>query len=228
MYKKFREHLLLTILLLQMLSISSLALYNFNNYGVSANAPGSVKKISTGIKVSSSSDPYHPYGYFVHPYPNVQLRAGDIIIGHYPGQEYTSVGYWSHAGILLYYDNYIGDWIIVEALYEGVTTNTLTEFMSRYSDVIILRVYGVSSDEAYNAALFAYNRLGYPYDYNGYYKQVYGPSYYCSELVWAAYYAETGVDIDAYYWLPQNWYGVLPFEIVDDADTYRIWRSNLE
>ena len=228
MSKKFRENPLITILIIQILLISSLAIYSFNNNGANESAPVCVNKISAGIKVSSSSDSYHPYGYFVHPYPNVQLRAGDIIIGHYPGQEYTLVGYWSHAGILLYYDNYIGDWIVVEALYEGVTINTLTKFMSRYSDVIILRVYGVSSDEAYNAALFAYYRLGYPYDYNGYYKQIYGLSYYCSELVWAAYYAETGVDVDAYYWLPQNWYGVLPFEIVDDSDTYSIWRSNLE
>ncbi|MGB9786332.1 MAG: YiiX/YebB-like N1pC/P60 family cysteine hydrolase [Infirmifilum uzonense] len=177
---------------------------------------------------ASSSDIYHPYGYFIHPYPNIVLKPGDIIVGHYPGQEYTVVGYWSHAGILYKYDPTIGDWLVVEALYEGVTINTLREFMSRYSAVIILRVYGVSDTQAANAARWAYSKLGYPYDYNGYYKQVYGPSYYCSELVWAAYMATTGVDIDAYYWLPQNWYGVLPGEIVADSDTYAVWYSNLE
>jgi hypothetical protein len=37
----------------------------------------------------------------------------------------------------------------------------------------------------------------------------------------------TGVDIDAYYWLPQNWYGVLPGEIVADSDVYTLWLSDL-
>ncbi|MEM0235719.1 MAG: YiiX/YebB-like N1pC/P60 family cysteine hydrolase [Thermofilum sp.] len=176
---------------------------------------------------ASSSDSYHPYGYFVHPYPNVSLRPGDIVIGHYPGQEYTIVGYWSHAGILYKYDPTIGDWLVVEALFEGVRINTLSEFMSRYSAVIILRVKGVTDSQALSAANWAYSKLGYTYDYNGYYKQVYGPSYYCSELVWAAYKATTGVDIDAYYWLPQNWYGVLPGEIVADSDVYTLWLSDL-
>ncbi|MEM0376971.1 MAG: YiiX/YebB-like N1pC/P60 family cysteine hydrolase [Thermofilum sp.] len=178
--------------------------------------------------LASSSDPYHPYGYFYHPYPNVPLSPGDIVIGHYPGQEYTVVGYWSHAGILYKYDSRVGDWLVVEALFEGVRVNTLREFMSRYSAVVILRVKGVTSTQAASAANWAYSKLGYPYDYNGYYKQVNGPSYYCSELVWAAYMATTKVDIDAYYWLPQNWYGVLPGEIVADSDTYTIWYSNLE
>jgi len=176
---------------------------------------------------ASSSDSYHPYGYFVHPYPNVSLRPGDIVIGHYPGQEYTIVGYWSHAGILYKYDPTVGDWLVVEALFEGVRINTLREFMSRYSAVIILRVKGVTDSQALSAANWAYSKLGYPYDYNGYYKQVYGPSYYCSELVWAAYMVMTGVDIDAYYWLPQNWYGVLPGEIVADSDVYTLWLSDL-
>ena len=182
---------------------------------------------TTPVLQASSSDSYHPYGYFVHPYPNVSLRPGDIVIGHYPGQEYTIVGYWSHAGILYKYDPTIGDWLVVEALFEGVRINTLSEFMSRYSAVIILRVKGVTDSQALSAANWAYSKLGYPYDYNGYYKQVYGPSYYCSELVWAAYKATTGVDIDAYYWLPQNWYGVLPGEIVADSDVYTLWLSDL-
>ncbi|UNQ73497.1 YiiX/YebB-like N1pC/P60 family cysteine hydrolase [Infirmifilum sp. NZ] len=176
---------------------------------------------------ASSSDSYHPYGYFTHPYPNVALRPGDIVIGHYPNQQLTGIGYWSHAGILYKYDPTIGDWLVVEALFEGVRVNTLREFMSRYSAVIILRVRGVSDSYVAKAASWAYSKLGYPYDYNGYYKQVNGPSYYCSELVWAAYMATTGVDIDAYYWTPVNGYGVLPSEIVDDSDTYTIWYSDL-
>jgi len=180
------------------------------------------------VPLASSSDPYHPYGYFVHPYPSVPLRAGDIVVGHYPGQEYTIVGYWSHAEILYKYDSTLNDWLVVEALFEGVRVNTLREFMSRYSAVVILRVKGVSDSAAARAASWAYSKLYYPYDWNGYYKQVYGPSYYCSELVWAAYMATTGVDIDAYAWLPQNWYGVLPGEIVADSDVYTVWYSNLE
>uniref|UniRef100_A0A7C4BAF3 Permuted papain-like amidase enzyme, YaeF/YiiX, C92 family n=1 Tax=Thermofilum pendens TaxID=2269 RepID=A0A7C4BAF3_THEPE len=183
---------------------------------------------STTTLHASSSDPYHPYGYFVHPYPDVPLRPGDIVIGHYPGQEYTIVGYWSHAGILYKYDSTLRDWLVVEALFEGVRINTLREFLSRYSAVVILRVKGVSDSAAAKAASWAYSKLYYPYDWNGYYKQVYGSSYYCSELVWAAYMATTGVDIDAYAWLPQNWFGVLPGEIVADSDTYTVWYSNLE
>jgi uncharacterized protein YycO len=105
----------------------------------------------------------------------------------------------------------------------GVTLTPLSEFLSRYDTVAVLRV--ATSDYIRTQAVYlALAQLGKGYDYWWPSKQVYGDSYYCSELVWASYKAVGGPDIDANPgWSWTYAYGVAPQEIYDDSDTYVIY-----
>jgi uncharacterized protein YycO len=148
-------------------------------------------------------------------------RTGDIIVTR-SWMGYAVPGYWSHT--LIYYGN---GWCI-EANTKGVVWCRASAVRGADAAAIyrVRASYSVKSAARY----FARRQLGKPYDYRwltyigG--KQVYGSSYYCSELCWAAYKAY-GVDIDrhtGYHWK----YGrnVAPQEIADDYHTYRITYSS--
>ncbi|MEM1512582.1 MAG: YiiX/YebB-like N1pC/P60 family cysteine hydrolase [Candidatus Jordarchaeales archaeon] len=118
---------------------------------------------------------------------------------------------------------YIGNGRMVEAWKDGVRVISVTEVL-KANDAAIVRV-STSSSIRQAAVNWALTKVGYPYDYiwltyvGG--KQVYGNSYYCSELCWAAYLAVGGPDIDqnpGWSWTYGN--NVAPQEIVDDGDTY--------
>lgn len=163
---------------------------------------------------------------YYHPYPH-GLKPGDIVIGHNPLSSIIIPGYWTHTGMIAYYDYYANDWVVVEAWDNpsAVRLVYLSDFMKRYDTVAVLRV-ATSDYVRQNAVYFALQQLGKPYDWGWYTKQVYGDSYYCSELVWAAYYWASGgyVDIDehpGFYW--KYLYGVAPQEVYDDDDTYVIY-----
>ena len=172
-----------------------------------------------GSPVSASSLGSSSY---YHPYPTGVI-PGDIVIGHNPISGLIIPGYWTHTGMIAYYDYSVGEWIVVEATFDGVVLHTLSEFLARYDTVAVLRV-NTNDYVRQNAVQFALAQLGKPYDYAWYTKQVYGGSYYCSELVWASYIAAGGPDIDANPgWSWTYAYGVAPQEIYDDDDTYVIY-----
>lgn len=160
-------------------------------------------------------------GGYSHPTPT-GLKPGDIVIGH-GSLDWLIPGYWTHTGMITGYSPSIGDWIVIESDTEGVHLSTLSDFLSRYDTVAVLRV--ATSDSIRLAAVdFALSQLGKPYDYWWLSKQVYGSSYYCSELVWASYMAVGGPDIDAHPgWSWTYAYGVAPQEVYDDSDTYVIY-----
>ncbi len=162
-------------------------------------------------------------GGYSHPEPT-GLKPGDIVLGHSSGiVDWIIPGYWTHAGMIVGYDSSIGDWIVVESNEEGVHLTPLSEFLSRYDTVAVVRV--ATTDSVRQAAVqFALAQIGKPYDIFWFTKEVYGSSYYCSELVWASYKAVGGPDIDAHPgWSWTYAYGVAPQEIYDDGDTYVIY-----
>ncbi len=162
-------------------------------------------------------------GDYWHPYPT-DVRPGDIVFCHGKLTDWIIPGYWTHTGLVAYYDYSIGDWIVVEANPDGgVQLTPLTEFLSRYDAVAIMRVY--TSDAIRQAAVeFAMAQLGKPYDFWWPTKQIYGSAYYCSELVWAAYKAVGGPDVDENPgWSWRYLYGVAPQEVYDDGDTYLVY-----
>ncbi|ADV65541.1 YiiX/YebB-like N1pC/P60 family cysteine hydrolase [Desulfurococcus mucosus] len=167
---------------------------------------------------------YKSEGVYTHPYPS-GIRPGDIVIGHSPDLTSKLIpGYWSHVGMVVWFDSARGDWIVVESLPDGgVQLNPLKSFLSRYDTVAVLRVATTDYIRS-RAVAFALSQLGKPYDWGLYTKQVYGSSYYCSELVWASYKAVGGPDIDANPGFSLKYlYAVAPQEIYDDGDTYIIY-----
>ena len=88
------------------------------------------------------------------------------------------------------------DFRVIEALAEGVVKRyTCQEFTNRYAyqpvpEVYVLRVQQTPVSVRRKAVEFALAQIGKPYDWDSiptWSKQLFGPSYYCSELVWAAY-----------------------------------------
>jgi uncharacterized protein YycO len=164
---------------------------------------------------------------YYHPYP-VGLIPGDIVIGHNPTSDLIIPGYWTHTGMIAYYDYNAGDWVVVEAWDDPseVRLVTLSDFLKRYDEVAVLRVK-TTDDIREKAVQFALQQLGKPYDWMWFTKEVYGDSYYCSELVWASYKAVGGPDLDANPGFTLEYlYGVAPQEIYDDDDTYVIYQHH--
>lgn len=152
------------------------------------------------------------------------LKPGDIILcrgcaGWLLDKLGFIVGYWQHAAM------YIGNGQMIEAWKDGVRVVPVS--MVRNADEV--SVYRVATTDAVRtkAIQWALTKVGLPYDYKwltyvgG--KEVEGNSYYCSELIWAAYLKAGGPDIDQNPgWSFRYGYNVAPQELADDGDTYLI------
>jgi len=165
-------------------------------------------------------------GSYSHPYPT-GLEPGDIVIGHNPLTDLIIPGYWTHTGMIVGYDSSVGEYVVIEAWDNPseVRLVYLSDFLARYDTVAVLRV-NTSEDIKLGAVAFALQQLGKPYDWAWWTKEVYGDSYYCSELVWASYMAASNgtVDLDANPgWTLTYLDGVAPQEIYDDGYTYVIY-----
>lgn len=146
-----------------------------------------------------------------------QLEVGDIILTKeaIANSQYIIPGYWDHAAI------YIGNSQLIEAWGAGVRIMPV-DITHEASAAAIYRVYTTTAVKQ-AAVNFAKTQVGKPYDISFAFwpgsKSVRSAFWYCSELVWAAYYLK-GVDIDAtsgYSWT--YWNNIAPTEIADDDDT---------
>ena len=155
-----------------------------------------------------------------------KLRLGDIIsakgVIKIAGIAEWLIGY-SHSAI------YIGNGKMIEAFDEGVRIASTS--MIHNADCARIERVSTSDSRKVAAVNFMKAQLGKPYDFKwttwigG--KEVYGSSYYCSELAWAGYKAKAGVDIDRNTgWSWTYGYNVAPQEIVDDGNTYKISYSS--
>ncbi len=149
------------------------------------------------------------------------LQVGDIIACTDCAGWITAIipGHYTHVSM------YIGNGQMIEAWKEGVRVVPI-DMVHNASEVAVVRVYTTPAIKQ-AAVNWALTKVGYPYDYQwltyigG--KEVYGDSYYCSELVWASYLAVGGPDLDANPgWSWTYGYNVAPQEIVDDGDTYTV------
>ncbi len=195
----------------------------FKNVIIYIAIVGAVMLIGSPFATASSFSPSQGYS---HPYPS-NLEAGDLVFGYTPWLSIIP-GYWTHVGIIKGYNPSIHDWIVIEATPEyGIKTTPLREFLQRYPVVAAERVY-TSNDIRLGAVQFAKEQIGKPYDWHLWTKHVYGPDYYCSELVWASYLVAGGIDLDEHPgWSWTYAYGVAPQEIFDDGYTYLIYYSSV-
>ncbi|WP_157727053.1 YiiX/YebB-like N1pC/P60 family cysteine hydrolase [Thermococcus siculi] len=162
-------------------------------------------------------------GTYTHPIPE-DVQVGDVLVGHSQDSDWLIPGYWTHSALVAYREN--GEWYVVEAWFSGVRVITLREYLERYDSVALLRV-SAPEDTRAGAVGFALAQVGKPYDFAMWTKQVYGRSYYCSELVWAAYMVAGGPDIDAHPGFSWKYlWGVAPQEIYDDSDTAVVYQHS--
>lgn len=136
------------------------------------------------------------------------LIPGDILLGTI--DDSLVPGKWSHVAM------YAGDGDILEAPAEdGCVEERIVEDWS-FPDktwVAYLRVVSAETPERLAAVEFARveARRCAPYDVRFYSKQAHGDSWYCSELVWAAYLEGSGGRVNLEH-SPDFW-GVYPWEI---------------
>lgn len=147
-------------------------------------------------------------------------KPGDLIIVKGDTWYMKIAGYWHHVAI------YIGNGYVVEALSNGVVINPVSTVVSNRVAVGLFRVKTTDAVRQ-SAVRFALAQVGKPYDYGWLFypggKQVYGSSYYCSELAWASYLASGGPDIDANPGFTLRYgYNVAPDEIAADGDVYLV------
>jgi hypothetical protein len=115
---------------------------------------------------------------------------------------------------------YIGDGEIVEAPGGAVRTYPISDwYYPSKTWVAVLRV--TTADPATRSAAidFALGQLGDPFDSFWFWRQANGDSWYCSELVWAAYLNASDGDIDLSRW-PIG--PVSPSDLYADPDTTEV------
>ena len=153
---------------------------------------------------------------------DLSLRVGDIFLCR-TDMSYVPGKTWGHAGIYAGKRHFDGADVIIEALPEadkGVVVSPISKWSwPEMTYVCVLRA-DVSENQAQAATDFASSKIGEPFSMVKIFKQSFGfsektiedTSWYCSELVWAAYMAGSyGLcDLDLS-WLNKN--AIAPDEI---------------
>ncbi len=146
--------------------------------------------------------------------PNVPpyLEAGDILFCECQDPSLHHIPGWDHVAI------YVGENEFIEAVPgEGVRRIPLSDFYTWAEDITYGYVSTASPSQKESAADFADSQLNKPYQHipTGKDPSPDSDAWYCSELVWAAYY-QAGIDIDQNGW--DYPHVVEPFEISLDDD----------
>jgi len=150
----------------------------------------------------------------------IELEPGDLLFCR--SCKSVVPGYWTHVGM------YIGGGQVVEALSDkGVAITSLESWnFPNKTCVAYARVINANNEIKGKAVSFAINQLYKPYD-NPFFpipsRKQSNPdsgSWYCSELVWAAYLNASDGQIDIEY-TPDN-FGITPKEIYIDDDIEEI------
>ncbi len=146
------------------------------------------------------------------------VKKGDLVFEAKGG-----FGITAHIGIVegIYYSSTYNQYYvrIIEAISDGVVRSVLDDERVDDKGVTILRVSGATTNIINEALKFCQGQLGKAYNLDfkkntSYYEK----DWYCSELVWAAYYNQ-GIDIEK---TGINEPGVTPRDIRDSSKTYSI------
>lgn len=143
------------------------------------------------------------------------INSGDIVYEAAGG-----FGITGHAAIVegIFYSAQFNQWYvrIVEAIEQGVKRSLLDDDRYDIKNDIIYRVNGASYYQKSYAVSFSLSQLGKPYmlDFAHNYS-INESNWYCSELVWAAYY-NYGIDLETT-WQPFNEPGVTPRDITTSS-----------
>lgn len=116
-------------------------------------------------------------------------------------------------------EKYSASSTIVESLSNGVTTGP-NDWNTSKTSCYGISVKGTTVDEDNEASNWCYRQLGKPYNYN-YFNVSTRKKFYCSQLVWAAFKDNYGIDLDT------SDFGdaVHPMELVNSSKTYTIYKK---
>lgn len=108
---------------------------------------------------------------------------------------------------------------VVESLSNGVTTGP-NDWNTSKTSCYGISVRGTTVDEDNDASNWCYRQLGKPYNFN-YFNVDTREKFYCSQLVWAAFKDNYGIDLDT------SDFGVAvhPMELVNSSNTYTIYQK---
>lgn len=106
---------------------------------------------------------------------------------------------------------------VIESLENGVVTGA-NDWNTSKSTCYGVSVSGTTAVEDKEAANWCYKQLGKPYNWN-YFNTSTRDEFYCSQLVWASFYDNFGVDLST------SSFGsaIHPSELVDSSNTYTIY-----
>lgn len=108
---------------------------------------------------------------------------------------------------------------VVESLDYGVTTGA-NNWNSTKSACYGVTVSGTTVAQDSQAADWCYSQIGKPYNWN-YLDRWTRNSFYCSQLVYASYLDNFGIDLDTAAWLS----AVHPMELVNSSNTYTVYEK---
>ncbi len=108
---------------------------------------------------------------------------------------------------------------VVESLDTGVTTGA-NNWNSTKSACYGVTVSGTTTAQDAQAADWCYSQRGKPYNWN-YIDRWTRSSFYCSQLVYASFLDNFGIDLDTAAWLS----AVHPMELVDSSNTYTVYEK---
>lgn len=111
---------------------------------------------------------------------------------------------------------------VIEAQTGGVMMG-LNDWMSNRSEVYGVQVKGLTQEQCAAAADWCMQQLGKPYNYNYLNKRT-RDEFYCSQLVWAAFYDLYNIDLSIVSTNPLTWTtAVHPMELVNSDKTETIF-----
>lgn len=108
---------------------------------------------------------------------------------------------------------------VVESLSQGVTTGP-NDWNTSRSSCYGVAVSGTSAAQDSAAANWCYKQIGKPYNYN-YLDKNTRSKFYCSQLVYASYLDNYGINLDTSSFLT----AIHPIELVESSNTYTIYKK---
>lgn len=145
------------------------------------------------------------------PYGTYPTRAGVILVTSDFFKGLIPTG---HAGIV--YDSSS----TIESVGNGVSV-LKNNWHSTKNQAWGVTVNGLSDASDAQAAQWARNQVGKPYNYN-YFNVNTRSKFYCSQLVWAAFKDNFGIDLNT--WFAGS--AIHPMELVATDKTYMVWRKS--
>lgn len=148
---------------------------------------------------------------------DLTLREGDLLLCRSPFSRVP--GFWTHVGM------YVGNEQVVEAVYEQEVKEVIISPLSQWNwpqktCVEALSVVAADNEIRTRAVSFALSQVGKSYDSCLWEKNPNEDSWYCSELVWAAYFNASNGKINIEH--GPDAVGITPTEIDLDNDTVLI------